>query len=445
MQRTKLVLPLLLLQALLLFIASPLFAEGAYTQSVYDFPLVDAPGNFTDGIRCPTMRQSANLTKNLYGTMNEAFLLTPESYRLGVQAAYVFADLSLFSSLPGGFGWVHEEGHRAILSQYGMGSYDEVNDLHLSSEIVSVSHVKDRDLERLKDKHPADMVRLSAAGIENEYHMIRLSREDHFFSGKSPDFARLTWFSSILNSSYYLYMCNTSESDRITEDFNGKERTQKERDFTGMDFTAWVYDLYRPDEPYSRRGKHPLGSGYDRYIKRSDLTAGEKSCLRRQAWLSLLNFVSPQLYSFESFDIETKGGKSRFNFAFAHYLTSFGSSSEFHLMSAFERYNLVSSARLYQSEKLNLPGAQLSLYRYKFDNLPILFDASCALWLQPKDQMFHEGQALPGIASEIKCVYPINDFFEVYTSLRAKSEGWVEGEESLAPMAGMRAGVQMLL
>ncbi len=24
----------------------------------------------------------------------------------------------------------------------------------------------------------------------------------------------------------------------------------KRRDFVGLDFTAWVYDLFRPDEPY---------------------------------------------------------------------------------------------------------------------------------------------------------------------------------------------------
>ncbi|TJZ63124.1 hypothetical protein FAZ15_02165 [Sphingobacterium olei] len=30
-----------------------------------------------------------------------------------------------------------------------------------------------------------------------------------------------------------------------------------DRDFVGWDFTPWVYDLYRPNEPYEARGICP--------------------------------------------------------------------------------------------------------------------------------------------------------------------------------------------
>jgi len=64
------------------------------------------------------------------------------------------------------------------------------------------------------------------------------------------------------------------------------------RDFVGMDFTSWVYDLFRPNEPYTNRGIHPSGVGIKRYIKTSDLTKEEQSYLKLQGFLSLFNFIS---------------------------------------------------------------------------------------------------------------------------------------------------------
>jgi len=416
-------------------------AQSLYTGNIYELALFDYPDNLAHGLTCPSMYQSAALTKNLYTAANELLMPTPKEYRLIIQIAYLFTDSYLVTYLPGARAWTHEEGHRAVLAQYGINSYNEVYDLNIGTDSISVSHVKDAKLADFKRKHPADMVRLGEAGIEAEYQWIKRSREDYFFSGKIPDFEHLSWFASALNSSIYIYICTTSEADTRTEAYNRDEKTQNQRDLIGLDFTAWVYDLYRPDEPYEKRGRHELGDGYDRYIKHSDLTAEERSYLKQHFYLSLINLVSPQLYSINSFD----NGRMRWNFALSHNLTSFGGSSEFHLLSAFKGYNLVTVMRLYHNESLYLPGAEMALRRYKFSSIPLLFDAYAAIWLQPRDQMFHEKNFTPGIASEIKCAYPLGGTFEIYTSIRAKSEGWLAGEVSLKQMAGFRLGVQSLL
>lgn len=73
---------------------------------------------------------------------------------------------SLYTYFPVGDAWLHEEFHRAFMSQYGISSYDGVYDLKVGSEVIAVYKVRDEDLVRLKDDDPADMVRLPAAGLE---------------------------------------------------------------------------------------------------------------------------------------------------------------------------------------------------------------------------------------------------------------------------------------
>ena len=99
-----------------------------------------------------------------------------------------------------------------------------------------------------------------------------------------------------LNSLTYVVSGNSTEVDELTDEFNQKEgRDIKARDFTGHDFTAWVYDLYRPREAHQEHGIHPSGVGLDRYIKFSDLTSDERTFLRRQARLQWLNLLDPHL------------------------------------------------------------------------------------------------------------------------------------------------------
>ena len=67
---------------------------------------------------------------------------------------------------------MHEEYHRAVLGHRGVGSFDDIYRLDLLAQTVSVSHVKDDDLVRMKAEHPIDFVRAAAAGIEGENKLI---------------------------------------------------------------------------------------------------------------------------------------------------------------------------------------------------------------------------------------------------------------------------------
>ncbi len=95
------------------------------------------------------------------------------------------------------------------------------------------------------------------------------------------------------------------------------------RDFTGLDFSAWAYDLFNANEPYQNRGIHRSGVGIDRYIKPSDLTADQIKYLKKQGYLQIINMASPMLFGLDnSFKINSLN--LNWNFAVRHILTSFG-------------------------------------------------------------------------------------------------------------------------
>src|SRR6185369_11033773 len=116
------------------------------------------------------------------------------------------------------------------------------------------------------------------------------------------------WLAKV-NSILYVYTSGTSNADGLTDEVNAKEGANvPKRDFTGLDFTAWVYDLHRPDEPYAARGVHPSGVGIDRYIRYSDLSDAEKSYLRLQGYLQVLNLIDPNLFGFTRFTARRRAG-----------------------------------------------------------------------------------------------------------------------------------------
>jgi hypothetical protein len=81
------------------------------------------------------------------------------------------------------------------------------------------------------------------------------------------------------------------------------------------------------------RGTHPSGVGIDRYVKYSDLTGEEQDFLKKQAYLSLLNFIDPQIISIHRFKRGNSAGYKSFNWM-ANLQA--GSREIYHLMPMFQ-------------------------------------------------------------------------------------------------------------
>lgn len=413
----------------------------------FDIPAVDVRENVELGF-WPSMRQSLAIAKDSYYLVHAGILsipyprFVPKALVYFTDGLLIFGADVLVSFLPAGEGWMHEEWHRSVMSHYGISSYNGIYDLNLFDDLINVSRVKDEDLSRLKRDHPADQVRMSAAGIEGDYSLGLAFDQDRFFFGARPATTFTEWL-TVLNAILYMNQA-AFDSDGTTEKENEKEGTNvRIRDFTGLDPDGWVYDLFRPDEPYEARGIHPSGVGIDRYRSESDFTPRERRYLQTQARLSWLNLANPQLIGFYSFDLGSVDGLPlSFNASLQHVMAPFGYSLALNLFGKAGPYNAFTQLRAYVSDSLVLPGLSVELLRYPLHWADATLSPRVRLWLQPKDLRFFAGSAAPGGALEVRLNVPLFSGFEFYAEGQAKSVGWVAGNVFLEQSLNLRTGLE---
>jgi hypothetical protein len=240
-----------------------------------------------------------------------------------------------------------------------------------------------------------------------------------------------------------LYMNEAAfNSDGTTEKENERDGADiRRRDFTGLDPDGWVYDLFRPDEPYQARGTHPSGVGIDRYRSEADFSARERRYLQRQARLSWLNLANPQLIGLYSFALgSVEGLPLSFNASVQHVMAPFGYSLALNLFGKAGPYNAFAQLRAYVSDSLLLPGLSVELLRYPLRWA--VLSPRVRLWLQPREQRFFASSAAPGGALELRLNVPLFGDFELYVEGQAKSAGWVPGNVFLGPSLNLRTGFE---
>jgi hypothetical protein len=392
-----------------------------------------------EGVRrgAPSMQQSLWLTTDLYALAHYGLGLVVDPYSdvwwkrfLSVTAIGAFDALTI--ELPGLAAWQHEEWHRAVMAYRHIDSYDDIYDFRIFSSLVNVSHVSDADLVRLKAEHPADHVRLSAAGIEGNYELARNIEKARFFGRTNTYDGVLV---TILHAENFFYWNTCATSG---DQYRAQEADVSKRDFTGLDCTAWTYDLFRPDEAFAARGLDPSGVGIQRYRGRSDLTDAEQSYLSTQRWLSLLNFLDPNVVGINAFE----SGETRWNAAARHVPTSFGSDSGVDVF--FQRRPIEAFARLhlYANRTHVFPGAEAELWRVRaVPSLPIDLSFTAAAWLQPAEQRFETSHPAPGGLLRARIRFPFDERLAPYSEIEVKTAGWVAGNVALGPSGAIRMGV----
>lgn len=426
---------------LICLVMTPVYANSAeYSPPAFDLPLLDAPYNFSSGYTAPSMRQSLLWTKDVYQfahhELEQAFSTQP-GWRL---AGTIGFDI-VMTWMPLGDSWLHEEWHRAVLGRRGIKSYNDVYNLPVFSDSIAVSHVTDSDLEQLKLHHPAEYVRLSAAGIEAQYEFNLALETDMFFSGERNANGLLLWMNA-LNSIAYLDTCAGTDADTLTAEFNLQDGTNvPKRDFTGLDCTAWVYDLHRPNEPYGQRGVHPSGVGIDRYISWSDLSGAERSYLRRQRDLSLLNLIDPFLFKHDSISVDDSA--LRWNATLRHHLTAFGYSIDANLFLHTPQIDTVLIIHNYRNRRHAFPGISVELQRLPIKTYAIPFNMSitASVWQQPQQQSFDTNKGALGGQIAARFVYPLQAQWRTYIETDWKTAGWVAGNVYLDANTSLRAGL----
>ncbi len=426
-----------------------------------DAPLTDIPF-MSDAARAGmlfnsfSMQQSLAVTKNLhslnYYTNNHIWhkLIKPSGKhrwwlnRLAAQASsglvdYVFTyKLVVFSPQ-----WLHEEFHRAGLTIRGIRSYDETyNRFHGGFANGSVSRVSDADLIRMKRDAPPELVRSFAAGIESEFLLLRGLQKDNFFGrARYPDMAL-----NILLTKHavdYVNQFKRGDFDGSIDSMNYYGTTEALRDYVGWDFSAWVYDLHRPDEPYEARGIHPSGSGINRAIKRSMLTPAEERYLAKMGRLQYLNFLSPFLLGIHRIPL---GEQTAFNVAVRHYLNSFGYDLSADVLLDHRGRHYLLTFHGYRNRNRFFPGLEIGYPSQLFSlgpDLSVRLFPTAMFWLQPANQGFYDRGGSVGGLMAARAVFSRNRIWQVYTELEAKTRGWVAGNPYLRSSAGVRVGLQL--
>jgi len=382
----------------------------------------------------PSMKQSVALSSSFYNSVYFGLSKININWFRSDFANYMTKSLIetgvvlVVEFVPLGDAWLHEEFHRAVLTKNYVDSYDEVNNFPLFQDLISVNSVLDDDLARFKHDNPTDFVRLHAAGIEGEYVLIRnLQSKNIFYNQQHPYF--LTNFLWTTNSFYYVYFCHLHNAEITTNVANSDDGTNiRQRDFTGLDFTAWAYDLFKPFEDYAQRGTHPSGVGFDRYIAPSDLTIEELKYLKKQGFLQLINFASPMMLGLNKLPIVIKGNNYDFNFAFRHLLTSFGNDISFDFFLSNDKVNLLTSFHAYSNKFRTLPGYELNIIDYKLldQNVEIFSSARSMVWFQPDNLFFVDKNSNFGGLTELNIKIGKEKLFADFM-FGYKTRGWVAG------------------
>jgi len=382
-----------------------------------------------------SMDNVTDMSHNLHGTLYYANNLlwykwmrptTTKRYILNRLLANITALGTdyLATKLPYGYAFQHEEFHRSVMSVRGIYSYDEVWKFGKGFDIA-VTSVKDEDLIYLKKNYAADQIRLSAAGVEGEYAYFKRMREDNFFKNTGYPFVGLTILGTF-HAVNYVNLPFDKKFNAITDSILSIDKNNiLARDFTGYDFSAWVYDLQRPDEPYENRGQWPGGIGIKRPIKESDLTPEMKKFLRETGNMRYLNFVTPFIIGINKLRINDE---LNLNFALRSVPASFGyfAGGDFFIES--KKRKVLLSLGINKSNYLVLPDIEFKYFDLKSKRSKKLSaDVKVAAWLQPKDQLFYAKKSTPGLFLNIQPNYNISKNIVLAGDIGYKTKGWLFG------------------
>ncbi len=440
-----------------LFAQSDVNVKNTLSALKLDLPLFDFPyqidamntvgHGFFSGYTNPSMAQSSAVSADLIS-----------GFHYGMKAFYDKVNINkilknvvffggtvlfdfLFQYMPGGGGWTHEEYHRAILTRVGADSFNGMNRFPIGANIVSVSQVRDEDLIRFKKASPHDFIRMHVAGIEGQYFLINQLQRNNFFYNQNLLHEIEYWFITLNSHLYVMMSAQPNYVDVQTENMNKNESNIPDRDFTGFDMTAWAYDIFRPNEPYEARGTHPSGIGINRYRTTEDLTGSELKYLKLQGGLQFLNYVSPMMFGIRSIPLGNTGWEG--NFAFRHYLTSFGADIPVSVFLKYRQFNMAFTYHSYLNYKDYFPAIEAEIIDFPFSigKFAMYLSPRILIGMQPNNQEFKTSSPEFFGLFGLRVDFNISKHILPYIDFTAKTDGWVAGNEYLTANASVRMGV----
>ena len=408
--------------ALLLLFHIKLFSQENETLFFIDIPFLEYPYTFNDKATSVDMQQSIRLSKSFYYASHFGIEKASQKWLGKRHQLWGRIIMTIFDSapLPLSNTWLHEEWHRASLSVNDINSRNS----HWNGTVKSVT---DEDLIKLKLRSPADMVREATAGIEGNLEFVLEVQKDKFFGHSNIWTTGLYWGNYAVNSFYY-FGATREGSKGLVKFKNSENSNPLDRDANGYDPINATYDLFNPNDAYENRGIHPSNVGIDRYVEFNDLSSDEQDFLKRQMYLSFLNFIDPNLIGFQAF-----GKNIKWNLTLRYQMTSFGNMVAGNIFLKNDEIGLIITPQFFKNKNKTFTGIN---FEVKKD----MASLRIAGWQQPKNQSFHtEESQLRGLIG-LSIVYPKKKL-RPYLDLEWKSAGWVAGIPYLDKNFTIRAGL----
>ena len=311
-----------------------------------------------------TMNQSNDLMINslrLIGNEVDYYSLSRKKKNL------YFNGQMLFSSFIGQ-AITHEEGHRSVLSELGIGSIS--SPFFDKNLVAKVTGVTNKTLMNLRDNDLPNFIRLHTAGLESDYAYLK--KEDSFFNFNEETYGVLygDYLIRKLSSQYYYLTLLFQSKVSIKE----SDEPELERDIVGHDLYGMIRHLYRPTMTFYR------------YTEFNDLTFEEQNFAKRMGFLSILNFLNPNLWRGKKYDFSNNTiGTGSICFS----LTPFGYFIEQNAyLTIKEKYKINPYFRQYFNKSCTFFAGGINLHNYTFQNDKYLLNTSMDFWSQPKNLEF---------------------------------------------------------
>ncbi len=329
-----------------------------------------------------TMNQSNDLMLNgirLVGNTVYQSDLTQKQKRIYANS------LALFTGFIGQ-ALTHEEGHRSILSELGIGS---ISKPFIDENLVAkVTGVTDAALINLRNTDLPNYIRLHTAGLESDYAYLKKSDAFFNYNEEKYNILYMDYISRQLGTiNYYLTNLYMHKQTSLTIRENGV--AEENRDVVGHDLFGMVRHLHRPSMTFYR------------YTEWLDLTAEEQSYAKRMGFMSLLNLLNPNIFRLGNFNL-SKSIKG--NFSVNYSLSPFGDFTEQNaFLTINNKYKINPYFRQYFNKNYTFLAGGINLHNYVFKEDKMILNTSLDFWQQPKNLDFNtkNSQFGMGIKSEL--------------------------------------------
>ncbi|GAA4439055.1 hypothetical protein GCM10023188_35040 [Pontibacter saemangeumensis] len=451
----KKIMTAMLAAALALAIGSPavLAQDTALYKLRLSLSLPDLPQNQDLPYRYPTMQQSLELSNNFYDLGYRGIDLlgdklirvdeagaTPGKLLLNKTAKYLLSlgFVRYGSELPITLGiWAHEEFHRAVLGVSGVNATN--GNWLLSRWDGTVYGVSDGQLSQLKAHDLKGLLYSYVAGVHAQSLSTQTNLLNDFYH-KRIIYKNALYLYNAWYTWHYLRFSTSNASNTVKVDAPPHENLDPvQRDYAGADFTAWAYDMFSPDQPYTTRDPFPNGEGVNRRVGFSDLSPEAQDYLEKQERLSLINFINPAVFFVNSINL---GRHVSFNFFGQYVPTHFGNDIGMLLPVRYRKSNLLLGLHTYNNRRQTFGGLEIGLLEKALDKRDRL-QGSLVLhaWVQPENQSFFDEKGKAGGAAELNLKYSLGRHFSSFVNVAGKTRGWQAGNPYLNKNVSARVGL----